>query len=405
MPRELFPLLLIGDAPSAPTGLGRIVRDLSTRIRSHLADVFQVATLGYGGPGSSRLGFPQYVIEGMEDWVIPTLPQVWEDFAANRRGAVFTVWDPSRLTWFSQPARCELLAGNSILRQWLVQAPFERWGYFAIDAEGPHGKLSFPIQQTLLGFDRVLAYSDWARKMILRSLAEEQAPISDLSFRPHGIDTEVFFESYRPLSRTLFFEITGAQTLNAKSAPILDDELLLGIVATNQARKDWALGIQTAAILSQQRKVRLWIHTDRLERHWSIPALLIDYGLVEKAVISLNLLSDEKMAQAYSACDVTLGIGLGEGFGYPLAESLACGTPVVHGDYGGGAEIVPPEMRIAPIAFRAEGLYSSVRPVFDPHQWVKCVLQLAGQRASLPPQYAWSNLWPRWEEWFRKGIA
>jgi len=53
---------------------------------------------------------------------------------------------------------------------------------------------------------------------------------------------------------------------------------MVGIVATNQARKDFGLGIQAVSELARERKVILWIHTDELERHWSIPALVHDYG-------------------------------------------------------------------------------------------------------------------------------
>jgi glycosyltransferase involved in cell wall biosynthesis len=175
-------------------------------------------------------------------------------------------------------------------------------------------------------------------------------------------------------------------------------------VATNQARKDWALAAETVAILSHVHKIRLWIHTDTLERHWSIPALLADYGLLDKTMISLGYLSDDNMAQAYSACNVTLGPGA-EGWGLPLAESLACGTPVIHGNYAGGAEITPIEMHVEPIAYRAEGLYACVRPVYNPQDWADRALQFAGQRTHLDPQYDWNNLWPRWKSWLQKGIT
>ena len=82
-----FPLLILSDAPSASTGLGRICRDLATRIHERMSDVCKVATLGYGGPGSCKLGFQQYMIEGMSDWVVPTLPEVWKDFADEEKGA------------------------------------------------------------------------------------------------------------------------------------------------------------------------------------------------------------------------------------------------------------------------------------------------------------------------------
>ena len=42
------PLLILSDAPTAGTGLGRITRDIAKRIRADLSDVFEVATLDTG---------------------------------------------------------------------------------------------------------------------------------------------------------------------------------------------------------------------------------------------------------------------------------------------------------------------------------------------------------------------
>jgi glycosyltransferase involved in cell wall biosynthesis len=399
------PLLLISDAPSSSSGLGRITRELAIRIQEHLSDVCRLSVLGYGGPGSRSFGFTQYSIEGMVDWIVPSLPEVWEDFAGDEKGIVMTVWDASRLMWFSQPARCEMLNGNPIFRNWLINAPFKRWGYFPIDAEGPNEKLSFPLVQTLLGFDKILAYGEWGRQVVQRSIGEEQSRIRTLDALPHGIDTNVFYERDRAQCRQKFGSITGARLLihAPQLLSIMENEVLVGIVATNQPRKDWALGIQAAALLAKERKLRLWIHTDGLERAWSIPALLADYGLLDRAMISTGFLSDDDMAQAYSACDLTLGIGP-EGWGLPLGESLACGTPVITGSYAGGAEITPKEMHVEPIAYRLEGLYACVRPVFNVNDWVERSIQNLDKRASLDPQYAWKNLWPRWEAWFRRNI-
>lgn len=420
-----IPLLILSDAPSASTGLGRITRDLAIRIHEHLSDVFRVGVLGYGGPGSRKFGFQQYVIEGMSEWIIPTLPEVWEDFAGEEKGIVFTIWDASRLMWFSQPAHCEMLNANPILRDWLIKTPFERWGYFPMDAEGPNGKLSFPLQKTLLGFDRILAYGQWAQNVIWRSLEGESdisrrvvvrgmntlvdigkaGTLVDIDHLPHGIDAGIFQERDRARCRFKFGSITGAQLLiqAPQLSSIMENETLIGIVATNQSRKDWALGIETVALLAKERKIKLWIHTDGLERSWSIPALLADYGLVDKTVISLGYLSDDAMAQAYSACDVTLAPGLGEGFGFPIFESLFCGTPCVHGNYAGAPEYLWKDLLVEPVAYRHEGLYGCKRPVFRAQDWVKKIMPLLGRRVNHPEELDWQNLWPRWEFWFRNG--
>jgi glycosyltransferase involved in cell wall biosynthesis len=403
-----IPLLLISDAPSSSTGLGRITRDLAIRIEKNMKDIYRVAVLGCGGPGSRKFGFQQYAIEGMQDWIIPALPEIWEDFAGKEKGICLTIWDPSRLMWFSQPARCEMLAEYPVLREWLTRSSFERWGYFPVDASGPNDKLSFPLQQTLLGFDRILAYGQWASEVIERTVGMDAARAKDLAWRPHGIDTSIFYERERTQCRFKFGQITGAQTLikGPQLSSVLPNETLIGIVATNQSRKDWALGIETAAIIAKKRKLRLWIHTDSLERHWSIPSLLVDYGLLDKTIISQGVLSDDEMAQAYSACDLTLGIGQGEGFGFPLFESIACKTFCIHGNYGGASEWMPPEFLVEPVAYRYEGLYSCKRPVYKASDWAQkaeyVLKEIFRSNMHLNDQLDWNHLWPRWQDWLEK---
>src|SRR5438309_8429213 len=114
------PLLIISDSPNSGTGLGRITRDLATRIHEHLPDVFTVGTLGYGGSYTRALSFPQYTIEGMQGWVLPTLPEVWKDFAGEEKGIIFTIWDASRMLWFSRPENCPA----QHLRKFLAELPF-----------------------------------------------------------------------------------------------------------------------------------------------------------------------------------------------------------------------------------------------------------------------------------------
>lgn len=189
---------------------------------------------------------------------------------------------------------------------------------------------------------------------------------------------------------------------------IPSDCLLIGIVATNQARKDFGVGIQAVAELAKNRNVFLWIHTDVLERHWSLPALMYDFGLdTEKTVVTCAQYTDEQMAWSYSACDVTLGIGNGEGFGYPIFESLACGTPCIHGDYGGAPEHMPEQMLVRPATRRIEGVYNCYRCVYDYLDWYSklCMMPKKTGESLLPAHLDWNNLWPKWSEWLTKGVS
>jgi glycosyltransferase involved in cell wall biosynthesis len=132
------------------------------------------------------------------------------------------------------------------------------------------------------------------------------------------------------------------------------------------------------------------------------------FGLANRTIFTNGALSDEVMAMAYSGCDCCLGIGSGEGFGFCNAESLAVGTPVVHGNYAGGAEFIPKNGLVEPVAFRWDGgPYFSRRPVFRATDWADKVEHLIGHKQGLSllsKEYSWDNLWPRWEKWLLEGI-
>lgn len=395
------PLLLLSDAVTSGTGLGRITNDLATRIAEHMPEIFRVATASPGGINSRHLNFHQYNLDGVENFVCPTLPDVWEDFAGNEQGILMTIWDASRLGWLTQPKiQCE----NKRLMHFLLEKPFNIWGYLPIDAEGsaPHGALTYPVKQILQGFDRRLAYGAWAADVVNRTLDLREGTTEYL---PHGIDASIFYERNRKMCRKMFISFTQACTLMGNLGNRVEtDELLIGIVATNQSRKDWQLGIETAALLAATRKVRLWIKTDVYERHWSIPALIMDYGLFDNSIISLGNLKDDDMARAYSACDLTLGIGP-EGFGYPVHESLFCGTPCITGIYAGAPEwMKQPDLLVNSIAYRYEGVFASKRPVFLAQDWANQATSLLEKRTNRNGQIDWTTLWPRWEYWLREGV-
>lgn len=398
------PVLIVGDAVSSGTGLGRIAGEVATRADANLKDVCRIATFGYGGPGSRRFKFPQYHIEGMDNFVLPTLPEVWKDWAGNEPGVILFIWDAGRLGWFSRPnMMCEI----EPLKQFLTSAKIERWIYNPVDAEGPHDKLSYPLVQSLLGFDRILAYGQWGEDIIRRSLGDQFSRERDLDSIPHGIDPEVFYPRDRSEARKTFMALTGSGNLRGTlPPPIQDDEILIGTVATNQSRKDWGLWAEICELFHDRHfpKVRFWVHTDRGENNWSIAALLVDFGLADSTVISLGHLSDEEMAQAYSACDLTLGIGAGEGFGYPIAESLFCGTPCIHGKYAGAVDFMDEDLLVNPARRHLESAYNYYRPIFDAKDWVDRMEYLLGKRVNSPSSLDWSNVWPRFDAWFRRGL-
>ena len=378
------PLLIISDSPSYSSGFGRIARELAYRIAAdpETSARWRVGCAGWGGSGSRAFPFQEYhfqLREGNEVW---ELPEIADDFSGEEPLTILAIWDASRLGWLGRPTALGTGCRHEGLREWLLTQRPRKWIYHPIDSVSE----SSVRADILRGFDRVLAYTKFGA---------EQTGYPD--HLPHGIDTRV----WQPRDRT-----TARVELCKSFTDLTPTSLLLGVVATNQARKDWRLAAETCRILlARGHDVRLWAHTDGARGWWDLPRLFDDHGLKGRVAITTFQLSDAQMTWMYSACDVTLGIGLGEGFGYPIFESLACGVPCLHGYYAGAAEYLPIAYKMLPDGFYFEGPGCSMRPVHNTEEWASQVEELIGDVAAdatvatLPPELDWANLWPRWKEW------
>ncbi len=386
MPQPL-PFLVYSDGPSLPTGLARIARDLTQRLYAEQNALgISVLQVGYDPLPHAPLAWPTYSMPSLEtegDWGAGAVDYAWLEWFGNHPGVLFAIWDPGR----SYP----LLT---------VKGAAQRWGYFPVDAANVNGTVGGPAAEAVQRYDRVLAYGRWG-STVLKPLRPEPVP-----YLPHGLDLNVWT-----------YHLTRAQLGRAEE--ILQPrtgEIVIGCVATNQPRKDLGFYFGVLAELRKRgHKVRGWLHTDRLVRSWSVQQLISDFGLAKKVTVSLSL-TDEELASCYACCGVTLAPGLGEGFGYPIVESLACGTPVVHGDYAGGAELIPLNAwKVPRVAERLESVYALVRPVFSPVDGANAVERALDWKRNderVCQAYCrgaveyldWTHLWPRWRSWFKKGL-
>lgn len=381
------PLLLFSDSPSLPTGLGRIARDLATHIANDLTE-YRVGTFGRAGIGSRELPFPQYdFAPTVEDqWGLLHLENAWDDFAGAEQGIILTIQDPSRMLEFARP---DLLV-DSDLKTFLQSNRFERWGYFPVDSNGPGDRLTRHCREALKGYSRVLGYTKFGAGILSRSLN------ASIDYIPHGMDLSIFQPRERKAARI------------ALGLP--DSAIVVGCSMTNQYRKDWGLWANVCSFLKGSNpNFRFWAHIDTLNRHWNLDRLLEDYGLSDCTRVTLSgKWSDVELSYFYSACDVTFLPSLGEGFGYPIAESLACGVPCIHGDYAGGAELIPQEWRVPVEAYRLDTPYNCIRPVYDPVRFLNAIheatiLDRPVEPRSLVEHLDWKQLWPAcWKKWFRR---
>jgi glycosyltransferase involved in cell wall biosynthesis len=429
-----IPLAIMTDSASGNTGLGRIGRELALRIHAELSDVFRVGVIGIGGNYSSRLPFPNYPIRQLQNMIPLDLPSIWKDFAGEEKGIMLAIENISWLSWLASPERLppglplkEFLGSGSgkldslSQEQWAKLSPqmqtiigkkdagpFKKWLYCPVDGDvdGTLGKDCEPI---LRGFDRVLAYTAYGAEVIAKTLNMSAEGALSL---PHGIDTDIFYPRDRAEARkTLVSRLSNG----ASAMEIRDDTVLLGVCATNSYRKDWGLAFETCQeLLRRGLNVFLWGHTNCLQAdqgpqgYWNILSLAHQFGMAQRVVLTTANITDDNMAWCLSALDCGLHIGTGEGFGYYGPECLACGVPVVHGNYAGGAELLPKEYLVDYPAYRLEGRWMIRRPAFRATDWADrvefCLTPEGKALAKLPEYLAWDNCWPSWSKWLRLGL-
>ena len=201
---------------------------------------------------------------------------------------------------------------------------------------------------------------------------EASNEISVIRYAPHGIEPV-----FRP---TPVAEGFGKPFRDVIKVP--EDAFLVGIVAANEGtaiydRKGWGDMLQAAGVfMAQHPDAYIYIHSQengsggislhRLAEATGIPEDRVrwadPYALAKQAV------SDEQMASIYTSLDVLLATSRGEGFGLPVIEAQACGTPVIVSNWSAQPELLgqPFDPANAGPQLRPSGWLVSADPDYDP---------------------------------------
>lgn len=160
----------------------------------------------------------------------------------------------------------------------------------------------------------------------------------DPYYIPHGADTSELY----PVDM-----VQARQTLQCPT-----DRFLVGIVSANKgapSRKAFNQQIRAFAKFYETHKdAVLYLHTDWTGRIGeNIEELINLTGIPHSAVArpsqykyDRGMLDAEYMRMAYSAMNVAMNASMGEGFGIPIIEAQACGTPVIVTGFSAMSELV-----------------------------------------------------------------
>jgi glycosyltransferase involved in cell wall biosynthesis len=251
-------------------------------------------------------------------------------------------------------ARAEAII--SLLDVWVCQPenltlPWFPW--FPID----HEPIPDKVLEIARRATRGITMSRFGQKMA------ENAGLETL-YVPHGVDTGVF----RPIDRGEARKYLG----------LPEDAFVVGMVAANKGNPPRKSFFEQIAAF-QQLKIQhpdalLYLHTDDgthggetvnlvrfCERLGLRPA--VDVVFCDQYINALGF-KDEYMVAAYNAMDVLTLASLGEGFGIPLVEAQACGTPVITGEWTAMGELCFSGWKIPKAEAQRE-----YHDYFDAYQW------------------------------------
>jgi hypothetical protein len=114
------------------------------------------------------------------------------------------------------------------------------------------------------------------------------------------------------------------------------------------SRKAWGENLLAFAMFAKKHpEALLYLHTEARPAYGiDLVSLVESAGIDSKQVVFADQYShrlgvpDEIMAQIYSRTDVLLSASAGEGFGLPVLEAQACGTPVIVSNFSAQPELV-----------------------------------------------------------------
>lgn len=135
-------------------------------------------------------------------------------------------------------------------------------------------------------------------------------------------------------------DVSAAALEEARDHLTLPDTPMVLCVGTHEPRKNHLALLHAAELLWQEgHRFNLVLLGGRSWNDTRFRAALDEARSRNRPVDTPTAMTDDMLWAAYRLARCTVFPSLNEGFGLPVAESLACGTPVITSNYGSMAEI------------------------------------------------------------------
>lgn len=307
-------ILYCGDSPTVHTGFGIVAKNLLLRLRAMGHEIVVLGINHYGDPYDPKeFPFPIYPVDKGSIENMYGYHKFWPIYQAVKPDLIFFVNDP----W--------------IINEYMIRKPdtVEKpkiVAYYPTDA----GPIKKSWMDLLNGLDAQVCYSHYAESVVLQSNGGKRP--KNLYQIYHGVDTRTFYPINQQVARA--------------SLGIPNDKFVIGMVARNQYRKRFDILAKAFAEFSKDKpEAMLYFHTAKIDVGYDIEELVAQLGLKGRVYTTEDVrpdrgVSNEELNMIYNSWDVGALISLGDGFGLPVAESMATGCPQLVSDHSCLKELV-----------------------------------------------------------------
>lgn len=294
-------ILFSGDSPTVNTGFGIVAKNILGRLHSMGHEITVLGINHYGDPYDQReFPYPIYSCDKGSQELAYGIHKLWWLEKQVKPDLIFFLNDPWIVDQFMD-ARGE-------------KNPYTKtMAYFPTDA----GPIKPKWMSTLNSLDAQICYSSYAEGVVFES--NNRVIPSNLHQVYHGVDTQAFFPMKKATARTRL------------GLPL--DAFIVGMVARNQFRKRFDILMQAfVEFAADKPNAKLYLHTAPKDIGYDIADISRQLKLREKLIMTEGVtpaqgVPEDVLNLIYNSFDVNCLISLGDGFGLPVAESMATGCP------------------------------------------------------------------------------
>ena len=312
-------ILWAGDSPTVNTGFGVVSKNVLKQLHDRGHQITVIGVNHHGEP-YNREEFPYDIHPCGDGGGMDSV------FGMDRLWRILPQAQPDVLFLFNDPWIIESYLNH---RPDNISAPYLKTiGYYPIDAGPIRPTTAKKLTEEL---DAQICYSHFAERIITEANGGKRP--ENLHQIYHGVDTKV----YHPLNQQA--------ARNELGIPL--DAWVVGMVARNQYRKRFDILISAFAKFAKGKKnVKLYLHTVPKDVGYDITDLMTQFNVGGNIILTAEMDSPAKgvpegmLNIIYNTFDVNALISLGDGFGLPVAESMAVGCPQIVSDHSCLKELV-----------------------------------------------------------------